>query len=67
MNTNEALAKSDSKQATTVAVCEKRQEVICELHDLQTIYGPPWHTEGVDTQLSETLAMFTSSRRQTKR
>jgi len=66
MNTSKATAKSDSKQVSTVPVLEKQQELMRELHDLLTRYAPTWYKEELDTRLSETLAMSTSSKSQTR-
>jgi hypothetical protein len=66
MNINKAMTKSDSKQVNTMAVWEKQQELIRELHNLLTSYGPSWYTQEIDTRLSETLAMSASSGSQTK-
>jgi hypothetical protein len=66
MNTNKATAKSDSKQVATVPVLEKQQELMRELYDQLTRYAPTWYKEELDTRLSESLAMSTSSKSQTR-
>jgi hypothetical protein len=66
MKTSKATAKSDSKQVPTVAVLEKQQDLIRELHYLLTRYAPTWYKEELDTRLSETLAISTSSKSQTR-
>jgi hypothetical protein len=66
MSTSKATAKSDSKQVATIPVLEKQQELIRELHDLLTRYAPTWYKEELDTRLSESLAMSTSSKSQTR-
>jgi hypothetical protein len=52
------MTEPDSKEAATVAVLEKQQELLRDLHDLLTIYAPTWYTEEMDTRLAENTAKF---------
>jgi len=60
MNRSKAAVGSDSEQAATDEIVERQQELIRELYDLLTTYGPTWYTEEIDSRVSETLAMSTS-------
>jgi hypothetical protein len=59
MNKSKAAAKSDSERVATGEIVERQQDLIRELHELLTTYGPTWYTEEMDSRLSETLAMCT--------
>ena len=58
MNISEVMTKPVSKEVATVAVLEKQQELIRELHHLLTLYAPAWYTEEMDTRLAEATAKF---------
>jgi hypothetical protein len=60
MNRIKGATRSDSEQVTTDEIVERQQDLIRELHELLTTYGPTWYTEEIDSRLSETLAMCTS-------
>src|ERR1700730_18878497 len=57
---SKAAARSDSEQVATDESVERLQDLIRELHELLTTYGPTWYTEEIDSRLTETLAMCTS-------
>ena len=60
MNGSKVAARSDSEQAATDEIVERQQDLIRELYDLLTAYGPTWYTEEMDSRLRKTLAMCTS-------
>ena len=62
MNRSKAAVGSDSEQVATDEIVERQQELIRELYDLLTTYGPTWYTEEIDSRVSETLAMSTSTK-----
>ena len=48
-----------SKEVAIVAVLEKQQELLRELHNQLTLYAPAWYTEEMDTRLTAFTANFT--------
>ena len=58
MNTSEVVTQPVSEEVATVAVLEKQQELLRDLHDLLTLYAPTWYTEDMDTRLAEATAKF---------
>ena len=62
MNRIKPVRRSDSEQVATDEMVERQQDLIRELHELLTAYGPTWYTEEIDSRLRETLAMCTSMR-----
>jgi hypothetical protein len=58
MDTEKAMTESDSKEGATVAVLEKQQELLRDLHDLLTHYAPTWYPEDLDTRLAGATAKF---------
>jgi hypothetical protein len=57
---SKAAAGSDSEQVATDEIVQRQQDLLRELHELLTAYGPTWYTEELDSRLSETLAKCTS-------
>jgi hypothetical protein len=60
MNRSKPATRSDSEQVATDEMVERQQDLIRELHELLTAYGPTWYTGEIDSRLRETLAMCTS-------
>jgi hypothetical protein len=60
MSRSKAAARSDSEQVATDEIVERLQDLIRELHELLTTYGPTWYAEEIDSRLRETLAMCSS-------
>jgi hypothetical protein len=58
MCTGKAMTEPDSKEVATVAVLEKQQDLLRDLHYLLTRYAPTWYTENLDTRLTEATAKF---------
>ena len=65
MHVRKAATTSNSEQAATRTILERQQELILELHDLLTSFGPSWYTREIDTRLNKTLAMSRSTNRTT--
>ena len=59
MTISEAVTKPVSKEVAIVAVLEKQQELLRELHHLLTLYAPAWYTEEMDARLATSTAKFT--------
>jgi hypothetical protein len=57
---SEAAARSDSEHVAPEEIVERQQDLLRELQELLTAYGPAWYTEELDSRLSETLALCTS-------
>ena len=53
------MTKSPSVHGITGPMVEKQQELLRDLHDLLTLFGPMWDTEDIDTRLAGTIAAFT--------
>jgi len=62
VNASKPVTRSNSEQVATDALLERQQELIRELHELLTTYGPVWYTAEIDARLSEALAMSTPAR-----
>jgi hypothetical protein len=60
MNSIKPVRRPNSEQVATDEIVERQQDLIRELHELLTAYGPAWYTEEIDSRLRETLAMCTS-------
>jgi hypothetical protein len=60
VNRSKTAARSASGEVTTKEIVQRQHDLIRELHELLTTYGPTWYTEEIDLRLSETLAMGTS-------
>jgi hypothetical protein len=60
MNSSKPATRSDSEEEATDEIVERQQDLILELHELLTAYGPTWYTEEIDLRLRETLALCTS-------
>ena len=56
---SEEMTKPVSEEVATVAVLEKQQELLRDLHHLPTLFAPTWYTEEMDTRLSASTAKFT--------
>lgn len=53
MNRSKPETRTVSEQVAMDAMLERQRELIRDLHDLLSSYGPPWYTEEMDTRLSE--------------
>jgi len=57
MDTSEAIRRSNPGEMTTSSIVARQQDLIRELCELLTSYGPTWYTEEIDKRLSKMLAM----------
>jgi len=53
MNTRKPKTRTVSEQAAIDAILKRQLDLIHDLHDLLSSYGPPWYTEEMDARLSE--------------
>ena len=59
MDTSTPMAGPVSMEVAAVAVLEKQQELLRDLHNLLTLYAPTWYTEEMDARLAASTAKFT--------
>jgi hypothetical protein len=58
MDTSTPRTKPALEEVATVAVLEKQQELLRDLHNLLTLYAPMWFSEEMDTRLAADTANF---------
>ena len=59
MNTSTPITKPVSGEVAAVAVLEKQQELLRDLHNQLKLYAPAWYTEEMDARLAAFTANFT--------